>query len=85
MSSQLGQHQKAICFQLLSEENKGGKVRQSTERTRGGVDKQWTTEQKIIPLTCATKLCNHVEEGMFLFFLPVHNLLLSISILNMAK
>lgn len=59
MSSQLNQHQKAICFQLLSEENKGGKARRS--EAGGGVDKQWTSEQRIVPLTCATTQCNQPD------------------------
>lgn len=27
----------------------------------GGVDKHWTSEQRIIPLTCATTQCNHAD------------------------
>lgn len=74
MSSQLGQHQKAICFQLLTEENKGGKARQS--KPEGGVDKQWSTAHRIILLTCGTTQYNQVDLRTE-FILPGHNLMIS--------
>lgn len=47
MSSQLGQRREAICFQLLSEENKAAEVKQSEPEGRG--DNRGPLARRIIP------------------------------------
>lgn len=52
MSSQLGRRQEAICFQLLSEENKAAEVKQSEPEGRG--DNRGLLQRELFPRMGAT-------------------------------
>lgn len=57
MSSQLGQRREAICFQLLSEENKAAEVKQSEPEGRG--DNRGLLHAELFPHMCCGARRNH--------------------------
>lgn len=57
MSSQLGRRQEAICFQLLSEENKAAEVKQSEPEGRG--NNRGPLHGELFPRMCRSTPPNH--------------------------